>query len=132
MLKGDAGPRMTPVPRRRRRWRMTMQGVIHGKTIELEREPGFPEGQAVTVEIRPIPAKTPAGDEPPPPWWLEHLDIDPSVRVGKFVIKGTRLLVDALVEELEAGRSEQELLHAHPELKEKDAAAVREYAKTPL
>lgn len=29
----------------------TIPGVIHGKTIELERESGLPEGQRVTVEV---------------------------------------------------------------------------------
>ena len=60
-----------------------LQGVIHGKTIELEQEPGLPEGQRVTVEVRPL-------DEPPA--WLERFVVDPSVQPGKFVIKGTGLL----------------------------------------
>ena len=29
------------------------KGVVHGRTIELEREPGFPEGKAVSVVLRP-------------------------------------------------------------------------------
>ena len=32
----------------------TIQGVIHGKTIELERESGLPEGQRVAVEVCPL------------------------------------------------------------------------------
>jgi uncharacterized protein (DUF433 family) len=63
---------------------------------------------------------------------LERLDVDPTVKVGKFVIKGTRLLTDALVEEVEAGRSDQELLQTHSELTPEDVAAVREYAKLPV
>src|SRR5690349_21637770 len=31
----------------------TIQGVIHGKTIQLETEPGLPDGQIVSVDIRP-------------------------------------------------------------------------------
>ncbi|MBV8130480.1 MAG: hypothetical protein JO114_22755 [Planctomycetaceae bacterium] len=50
-----------------------LQGVIHGKTIELEQEPGLPEGQRVTVEIRPL-------DEPPA--WLERFVVDPLVLVS--------------------------------------------------
>jgi uncharacterized protein (DUF433 family) len=110
----------------------TIQGVIHGKTIELEAEPGLPDGQPVSVEIRPIGVKVAPAESPAPPWWLEHLIVDPTVRPGKFVIKGTQLLVDALLEELEACRGEQELLHTHPELAPKDVAAVREYGKLPL
>jgi hypothetical protein len=29
------------------------KGVVHGRTIELEREPGLPEGKAVSVVLRP-------------------------------------------------------------------------------
>jgi hypothetical protein len=31
-----------------------IQGVIHGKTIELEQEPGLPDGQQVEVTVRPL------------------------------------------------------------------------------
>jgi uncharacterized protein (DUF433 family) len=108
------------------------KGIIHGKTIELESEPGMEEGQEVSVEIRPIATKAPQGELWVPPWWLALLDIDPAVRPGKFVIKGTHLLADALVEELEAGHTEQKLLEAHPEVTPKDVAAVREYSKVPI
>jgi uncharacterized protein (DUF433 family) len=109
----------------------TLQGVIHGKTIELEREPGLPDGQAVSVEIRPVTPSAHAGD-PAPPWWLERLEVNPTVKLGKWVVKGTRLLADSLVKELEAGRSEAELLQVHPELTGKDLAALREYARLPV
>jgi len=38
------------------------KGVVHGKTIELDQEPGFPDGQAVTVMVQPVSA---AGKLPP-------------------------------------------------------------------
>jgi hypothetical protein len=38
---------------------MTLKGVVHGKTIELDREPGLPEGQEVTVTVEPTPASSP-------------------------------------------------------------------------
>ena len=31
-----------------------MRGVVHGKTIELEEEPGLPDGQPVTVTVKPV------------------------------------------------------------------------------
>ncbi|NLE58278.1 MAG: hypothetical protein GX616_07955 [Planctomycetes bacterium] len=31
-----------------------VKGIVHGKTIELEREPGMPEGQVVSVVLRPV------------------------------------------------------------------------------
>jgi hypothetical protein len=30
-----------------------VKGVVHGRTIELERESGLPEGKAVSVVLRP-------------------------------------------------------------------------------
>jgi len=100
----------------------TIHGVIHGKTIELESEPGLPEGQRIAVEVRPL-------DEPPA--WLEQFVVDPNVRPGKFVIKGTRLLVDDLVHLVEEGRSDADLRQAHPELSAADVDAVRNYARVP-
>jgi four helix bundle protein len=32
-----------------------MKGTVHGKTIELETEPGLPDGQRVTVIVEPVP-----------------------------------------------------------------------------
>jgi hypothetical protein len=32
---------------------VTVNGVVHGKTIELDRDPGLPEGQSVTVTMQP-------------------------------------------------------------------------------
>jgi uncharacterized protein (DUF433 family) len=114
---------------------VTLQGIIRGNLIVLEREPGLPDGQAVTVEIRPAleaNSVSPPAPDPPPPWWLDHLDVNPAVRPGKFVVKGTRLEAEALVALLEADRSEEDLLRTYPELTPRDVAAVREYAKVPL
>jgi uncharacterized protein (DUF433 family) len=100
----------------------TIEGVIHGKTIELERESGLPEGQRVAVEVSPMDER---------PTWLERFVVDPAVLPGKFVIKGTRLLVDDLVQLTAAGRSDEELRQLHPEPTPADAEAVRHYACVP-
>jgi uncharacterized protein (DUF433 family) len=110
----------------------TIHGVIHGKTIELDSEPGLDDGQEVSVEIRPIMREATQTDQPARPWWLEQLDVDPTVRRGKFVVKGTTLLADALVDQLDAGKTDSELLQAHPELTPTAVAALREYAKLPI
>ena len=41
-----------------------LRGVIHGRTIELESEPGLPDGQqvSVTVEVKEEPCVTPLTD----------------------------------------------------------------------
>jgi uncharacterized protein (DUF433 family) len=100
----------------------TIEGVIHGKTIELERESGLPEGQRVAVEVSPLDER---------PVWLERFVVGPAVLPGKFVIKGTRLLVDDLVQLAAAGRTDEELRQLHPELTPADVEAVRHYACVP-
>jgi hypothetical protein len=32
-----------------------LKGVVHGRTIELEQEPGLPDGEKVSVTIEPLP-----------------------------------------------------------------------------
>ena len=66
------------------------------------------------------------------PWWLAHLDVDPTTRRRKFVVKGTCILADTLVEQFEVGKTDSELILAHPELTPTAMAAVREYAKVPI
>ena len=98
-------------------WRIrppAFKGVIHGRTIELQSESGLPDGQEVSVEVRPVEG---------PPRWLERLVVDPSVRPGKLIVKGTRLLAEDLAGLVEEGRSDDELLEQHPELMPEDVAA---------
>jgi hypothetical protein len=33
-----------------------LKGIVHGKTIELEHEPGFPDGQEVSVVVHALEA----------------------------------------------------------------------------
>lgn len=40
-----------------------LKGIVHGKTIELEQEPGLPDGQAVRVVVQPLPGQRPAPGE---------------------------------------------------------------------
>jgi hypothetical protein len=43
-----------------------LKGIIHGKLIELDREPGLPDGQQVVVTLEPVTASRP----PWPPVFL--------------------------------------------------------------
>jgi hypothetical protein len=37
-----------------------MKGIVHGKTIELQEEPGLPDGQEVSVTVEPLsPVQSP-------------------------------------------------------------------------
>ena len=44
------------------------------------------------------------------------IDSDPSVMMGKPVIKGTRITVELILEKLAAGETVEQLLEAHPGL----------------
>ncbi len=36
-----------------------LKGIVHGKTIELEQEPGLPEGLEVSVMVQPLAPEAP-------------------------------------------------------------------------
>jgi hypothetical protein len=36
----------------------SLKGIVHGKVIQLDQEPGFPDGQEVSVTLQPIPTGT--------------------------------------------------------------------------
>jgi uncharacterized protein (DUF433 family) len=113
---------------------MTTIGVVHGKTIELESDPGFPDGQAVAVTIERVataPGAPTPRDIPPVESWMDRLVFDPGVHPLGRVVKGTNLLAEALVAELEQGRSDDEMLQAHPELVNEDLVALRNYSLAP-
>jgi hypothetical protein len=45
------------------RMTVSLKGIVRGKSIELERAPGLPDGQEVTVTVEPTePAKLPPGE----------------------------------------------------------------------
>jgi len=112
-----------------------MQGVIHGKTIELEKEPGLPDGQAVAVTIQRLvlgQAGVPQEPLPKVETWCQRIVFDSAVSPTEKVVKGTSLLAEPLVAELERGNSHEELLRAHPELTAEDVTALQNYARTPV
>jgi uncharacterized protein (DUF433 family) len=108
----------------------TMHGVIHGKTIELEREPGLPDGQAVAVTIQSVDKA--AQELPRAELWMDRLVFDRSAHPLERVVKGTRLTAEALASEIAQGRSDDEMLQAHKELVKEDLAALRHYARAPV
>jgi uncharacterized protein (DUF433 family) len=58
----------------------------------------------------------------------ERIEINPDVMMGKPIIKGTRLTVHQIVEELNGGMSEAEIFEAHPRLTAEDVEAARKFA----
>ena len=58
----------------------------------------------------------------------DRIVIDPDVRVGKRVIKGTRIPVYLLVEFVANGMTEKEIIHEYPQLRKEDIKAALLYA----
>jgi uncharacterized protein (DUF433 family) len=59
---------------------------------------------------------------------LKRISIDPSVCFGKPCIRGTRIWVSLIVDNLAEGVSDAELLAAYPQLKPEDIRAALAYA----
>lgn len=60
--------------------------------------------------------------------YTSYIQIDPGVRFGKPVIKGTRITVSDVLSWLALGMSVPEILHDYPELEEAQIRACLAYA----
>ena len=60
--------------------------------------------------------------------WEERIEINPSVLVGKPVIRGTRLAVEFIVELLANHWSEQQIIENYPGITQDDISACLHYA----
>lgn len=58
----------------------------------------------------------------------ERIEINPSVMLGKPVIRGTRIPVELLLRKLAEGATIEELLDAYPRLTAEDVRAALAYA----
>ena len=61
--------------------------------------------------------------------YQERIIADPRILAGKPVVKGTRIAVDLVLEELAQNPDIAELLAAHPDLTRNDVQACLAYAK---
>ena len=64
--------------------------------------------------------------------WTDRIVIDEAVLTGKPVIKGTRLAVAFILELLEGGWNEEEVLENYPGIEREDIAACLAYASATL
>lgn len=60
--------------------------------------------------------------------WQERIVINHEIMIGKPVIRGTRITVENIVNELASGYTIQEILAAHPRLTQDDILAALQYA----
>ncbi len=58
---------------------------------------------------------------------LKRITIDPSISFGKPCIRGTRIWVSLIMDNLASGISEDEILSAYPTLKKDDIRAAMAY-----
>ena len=58
----------------------------------------------------------------------DRISVDPNIRHGKACIKGTRIMVSAVLDNLAAGGSLERILAAYPTLRKEDVEAALRYA----
>jgi uncharacterized protein (DUF433 family) len=63
---------------------------------------------------------------------LERIELNPRVCNGKPVIKGTRIPVSMILEQLAEGESWDQILSGYPELTREDIHAALEYARASI
>ena len=59
---------------------------------------------------------------------LKRISVDPNVCFGKPCIRGTRIWVSLIVDNLAEGVAEKEILEAYPQLRPEDIRAALAYA----
>jgi uncharacterized protein (DUF433 family) len=60
--------------------------------------------------------------------WQDHVSVDPAVCHGKACIKGTRILVSVVLDNLAAGLTPEEILGSYPSLSRDAIQAAIAYA----
>jgi uncharacterized protein (DUF433 family) len=60
--------------------------------------------------------------------WTDHIGVDPNICHGKVCIKGTRIMVSVVLDNLAAGEPVEAILRSYPTLKGEDIQAALWYA----
>ncbi|NBB86741.1 MAG: DUF433 domain-containing protein [Bacteroidetes bacterium] len=60
--------------------------------------------------------------------WREYISVDPDVCHGKACIKGTRIMVSIILDNLAAGATPEALVDTYPSLDQQDVRAAIAYA----
>ncbi|MDI6784120.1 MAG: DUF433 domain-containing protein [bacterium] len=60
--------------------------------------------------------------------WKERISVDPLICHGKACIKGTRVMVSVILDNLADGMTEQEILKSYPTITSDDIKAAISYA----
>lgn len=60
--------------------------------------------------------------------WQERISVDPNVCHGSACIKGTRIMVSLILDNLAAGEKPERILASYPTLEKEDIEAALRYA----
>ena len=60
--------------------------------------------------------------------WREHISVNPNICHGKACIRGTRVMVSVILDNLAAKISPAEILKSYPTVREEDIDAAVSYA----
>lgn len=60
--------------------------------------------------------------------WQDYITVDPNVCHGKACIKGTRIMVSVVLDNLAAGLTPEEITHSYPSLDSQAIQATIAYA----
>ena len=60
--------------------------------------------------------------------WRQHISVDPAICHGKACIRGTRIMVSVIVDNIAANISREEILVSYPSLTLLDIDAALSYA----
>jgi uncharacterized protein (DUF433 family) len=60
--------------------------------------------------------------------WRDRISVDPEICHGKACIKGTRVMVSIILDNLAAGEDVSTILRSYPTLKAEDIQAALQYA----
>ncbi len=60
--------------------------------------------------------------------WQDYITVDPSVCHGRACIKGTRIMVSVILDNLAAGLALDEIMHSYPSLSREAVQAAVAYA----
>jgi uncharacterized protein (DUF433 family) len=60
--------------------------------------------------------------------WQDHISVDPNICHGKACIKGTRVMVSVVLDNIAAGHTTEEILKSYPSLTREGVEASIRYA----
>ncbi len=60
--------------------------------------------------------------------WRERISVNPAICHGRACIRGTRVMVSVVLDNIAAGLSREQILRSYPALKDTDIEAALAYA----